>query len=106
MTTSVKVYVLTKNGKEITEKGRKIVRDAVIKNTKVNTVDLHGGVVYNDPKHLAKILTDRDTIGISIPEKSECFFVSDTDSIKSFREVLQNSTGQTSWQVAVDFIEK
>ena len=95
MTTNV--YILTKNGNEITKAGRKIVRDAVIKNTKANIVDLHGGVVYNDPKYLANILSDNDAIGVSIPEKSECFFISESDSIKKFRETLQNASGQTSW---------
>ena len=103
MTTNV--YILTQNGNEITETGRKIVRDAVIKNTKSNIVDLHGGAVYNDPKYLVKVLADSDTIGVSVPEKSECFFISESGSIRKFREALTNTSGQTSWQVAVEFIK-
>lgn len=102
---AINVYILTKNGNEITENGRKIVGEAVVKNTKADTVDLLGGVLYNNAKHLVKVLTEDDIIGVSVPEKSECFFISEPDSIKGFKEALQKASDQSSWQVAMGFIE-
>jgi len=98
------VYILTKDGNEITESGREIIRNAVTQNTNVCAVDIHGGAMYNDAQLLSNILTEEDVVGVSIPEHSKCYFISGPENISSLKKALLNTSAQTSWEIAKEYI--
>ena len=103
----IRVYILTAEGREISESGKQQVRGEVAEKRKVSpeTVAIYGGVAYNDSKYLHGILRSGDVVGVSVPEQGQCFFISDADSIGKLKKLLKKATAETSWQIAKKFIE-
>lgn len=95
----VVAYILTREGREITEAGQKTVCDSVVKLTGATTVEICGGKQYNDSAYFSGILSNKDVVGISMP--GECVFING-EQVDTLIELLKEAPEKTSWQVAVE----
>lgn len=103
-----RVYILTKEGRDISEPGKQQVRNEVAAERKVTPeeVAIYGGKAYNDIKYFSGILKPVDVVGVSVPEKGQCYFISDAIPVGKLKKLLKKAApATTSWQIAKDFIE-
>lgn len=102
------IYVITKEGRGINDKGRQLIYETVAKlGFKHPRYLLNAGVKYNNRKYLAKRLSlTNSVVVVSLPETGEFVYIHH-DAIKTYVDKLLNEENKklTSWEIAKAIIE-